>query len=247
MGGTIGKIGGFSLNYYKHIHTGEGGMAVTDNSGYAEKMRLIRNHGVAVVESKGHEDIINCLGFNFRLAEMEAVIGRAKLRKSPSVVEQRFRAGKKRSNILTQLLGIRLPRVNEENSHAFYIFAIGLDLESLGVSKETIVSAFQAEGVPWLYGGYQNINLQQIYQRKIACGKNGFLWNLLPEERHPQYHKDICPVAEKLHDEEVIYLQICQHDDDERQTQLVGEAFLKVWNNLEELRGWEDQKLSDHH
>jgi hypothetical protein len=75
----------------------------------------------------------------------------------------------------------------------------------------------------------------------------GFPWNLHPEDQHPDYGKGICPVAEKLHDEEVICLQICQHDYDERQTQLVGEAFLKVWNNLEELRGWEDQKLSDHH
>ena len=63
--GTIGDIGGFSLNYHKHIHTGEGGMAVTDNPEFAEKMRLIRNHGEAVVEDKGQEDITNCLGFNY--------------------------------------------------------------------------------------------------------------------------------------------------------------------------------------
>ena len=79
--GTIGDIGGFSLNYHKHIHTGEGGMAVTDNPEFAEKMRLIRNHGEAVVEDKGQVDITNCLGFNFRLGEIEAAIGRVQLGK----------------------------------------------------------------------------------------------------------------------------------------------------------------------
>ena len=59
------------------IFTQGRGLAVTDNPEYAEKMRLIRNHGEAVVEDKGQEDITNCLGFNFRLGEIEAAIGEA--------------------------------------------------------------------------------------------------------------------------------------------------------------------------
>ena len=237
--GTIGDIGGFSLNYHKHIHTGEGGMAVTDNAEYAEKMRLIRNHGEAVVEDKGQEDISNCLGFNFRLGEIEAAIGRVQLGKLPSVVERRFNAGKNLSMMLDKLPGIRLPLFDEEFSHAFYVFAIGLAPEVIGLSRDTIVAALQAEGVPWVYAGYQNIHLQPMYQRKIAYGKDGFPWSLLPEEQQPAYSKGICPVAEKLHDEEVVCLQICQHDYDDKQTELVGLAFLKVWNALNELREWE--------
>jgi perosamine synthetase len=242
--GTIGDIGGFSLNYHKHIHTGEGGMAVTDNTEFAEKMRLIRNHGEAVVEDKGQEDITNCLGFNFRLGEIEAAIGRVQLGKLPTVVERRFHAGKNLSTMLENLPGIRLPIVDEEISHAFYVFAIGLDLEVMGVSRNTVVAALQAEGVPWVYGGYQNIHLQPMYQKKIAYGRNGFPWSIHPKESQPDYGKGICPIAEKLHDHEVICLQICQHDYDARQTELVGEAFLKVWKNLDELRAWESAQNS---
>jgi perosamine synthetase len=245
--GTVGDIGGFSLNYHKHIHTGEGGMAVTNNPEYAEKMRLIRNHGEAVVEAKGEKDITNCLGFNFRLGEIEAAIGRVQLGKLPSVVERRFHAGKKLSNILSELPGIRLPLADGEFSHAFYVFAIGLEPEAMGLSRDTIVAALQAEGVPWVYGGYQNIHLQPMYQRKIAYGVGGFPWNLHPEDQHPDYGKGICPVAEKLHDEEVICLQICQHDYDVHQTELVGNAFVKVWNAMNELREWETKKLPKHH
>ena len=50
--GTVTDIGGFSLNYHKHIHTGEGGVAVTNDDFLAERMRLIRNHGEVVVSEK---------------------------------------------------------------------------------------------------------------------------------------------------------------------------------------------------
>ena len=49
--GTLADIGGFSLNYHKHIHCGEGGLLVTNDDRLAERLRLIRNHGEAVIQS----------------------------------------------------------------------------------------------------------------------------------------------------------------------------------------------------
>ena len=65
MAGTIADVGGYSLNYHKHIHTGEGGMMITDNDQIAEKLRLIRNHAEGVVEQKGEKEIKNMIGYNF--------------------------------------------------------------------------------------------------------------------------------------------------------------------------------------
>ncbi|MEO8211538.1 MAG: DegT/DnrJ/EryC1/StrS family aminotransferase, partial [bacterium] len=67
--GTIGDVGVFSLNYHKHIHTGEGGMITTNNPKIAEKLELIRNHGEAVVEGKKVQDMWNTYGFNYRMTE----------------------------------------------------------------------------------------------------------------------------------------------------------------------------------
>ena len=50
--GTISHIGGFSLNRFKHINTGEGGVIVTNDDELAERIRLIRNHADAVVARK---------------------------------------------------------------------------------------------------------------------------------------------------------------------------------------------------
>ena len=63
--GTLSDIGGFSFNYHKHIHTGEGGLIVTSDEGLAERCRLIRNHAEAVVANRPDASLSNMIGFNF--------------------------------------------------------------------------------------------------------------------------------------------------------------------------------------
>ncbi len=80
--GTLGDIGIYSLNYHKHIHTGEGCLIVTDNDDLADKLKLIRNHAEAVVEAKGYSTLVNMLGFNYRMTEIEASMAREQLKKT---------------------------------------------------------------------------------------------------------------------------------------------------------------------
>src|SRR4029079_277780 len=87
--GTLGDIGGFSLNYHKHVHTGEGGVMVTDDDDLADRLRLIRNHAEVVVEDKGVTNLSNMIGFNFRLGEVECAIGIEQLKKLRRMTESR--------------------------------------------------------------------------------------------------------------------------------------------------------------
>ena len=89
MVGTSAHIGGFSLNYHKHIHCGEGGLLVTDDDNLAERLKLIRNHGEAVIQSNEPSQLCNILGHNFRLGEIEAAIARAQLHKLPAQIASR--------------------------------------------------------------------------------------------------------------------------------------------------------------
>ena len=57
--GTIGDIGGFSLNVNKSIQTGDGGVCVSNNDDLAYRLQLISNHGEAVVGAAGYENILN--------------------------------------------------------------------------------------------------------------------------------------------------------------------------------------------
>jgi dTDP-4-amino-4,6-dideoxygalactose transaminase len=84
--GTWGDIGCFSFFSNKNMTTGEGGMLVTDDDGLAEKLRLLRSHGMTSLSwdrHKGHAstyDVV-ALGYNYRIDEMRSALGRAQLRK----------------------------------------------------------------------------------------------------------------------------------------------------------------------
>ena len=122
--GTIADIGGYSLNYHKHIHTGEGGILVTDDDKLAERLRLIRNHAEAVVGAKGEENIVNMIGYNFRLGEIESAIGIEQLKKLNHLLEKRQDAATKLNEGLKDLLGLQLHTAASNCTHAYYLYPL---------------------------------------------------------------------------------------------------------------------------
>ena len=234
--GTLADIGGFSLNYHKHIHTGEGGVAVTDDPMFAERMRLIRNHAEAVVGGKGEQDLRNMVGHNFRLGEIEAAIGTEQLKKLDRLVASRRQVAAGLRGELAGLEGLQLPKVAPANTHSYYAFAMDIDVSAIGVSRARIVDALIAEGVQGLAAGYQNLHLLPVYQQKIAFGSSGFPWSSDICRREVDYRRGICPVAERLHDDSYIGLAACSFEFSEQEVAQTGEAFRKVWSGLGALR-----------
>jgi len=233
--GTYGDVGGYSLNYHKHIHTGEGGIIVTNDDDLAERMRLIRNHGEAVVGDKGEENINNIIGYNFRMGEIEAAIGIEQLKKLPSLVMQRQLIAKRLDEGLKDLIGLNLPLSTEESTNVYYAYGMSLDLDLIPVSRDTIHSALVAEGVT-ISKAFQLIHLLPLYQKKIAYGSKGFPWSSDICKRKINYDKGICPVAEKMQDTSYLALGLCSFDWSEEDVDLVVESFKKVWNNMEKLK-----------
>ncbi len=236
VGGTLAEIGGFSLNYHKHVHTGEGGILVTDDDELADRLRLIRNHAEAVVGDKGVTKLNNMVGYNFRLGEIECAIGIEQLRKLPRLVADRQRAAARLAARLSKLPGLRTPIVRPGSTHAYYMFPMVLDLARLGVSRARIHAALEAEGVPSLAQGYVNVHLLPMYQKKIAYGSHGFPWTAPFCKRDVSYAKGICPVAETLHDSTYLGFEMCQHWLPDEEVDLMAMAFEKVWSQLGALK-----------
>lgn len=233
--GTLADVGGFSLNYHKHIHTGEGGILVTNDDVIAERLQLIRNHAEAVVGDKGVTDLANMVGYNFRLGEIECAIGIEQLKKLDRLVADRQRAAERLSRGLAGLRGLRLPVVEAGCTHAYYVYPMVLDIDLLGVDRERLVDALRAEGVPALAARYQNIHLLPIFQQKIAYGSSGFPWSADFCRRDVSYAKGICPVAEEMNDRRYIGFSMCVHELGDAEIDLVIAAFHKVWQHLSAL------------
>ena len=234
--GTLAHIGGFSLNYHKHIHTGEGGVLVTNDDLLAEKLQLIRNHAEAVVGGKGVTNLANMLGYNFRLGEIECAIGIEQLKKLKGFVDSRQRAAEQLTRGLAGLVGLKTPFVRNDCTHVFYVYPMQLDIVKLGVPRALIVRALEAEGVEGLSEGYSNVHLLPLYQQKVAYGSNGFPWSSDICRRQVSYAKGICPVAETLHDSTYLGYEMCLHQLDYQEVAMVVNAFKKVWANIELLK-----------
>ena len=230
--GTLADIGGYSLNYHKHINTGEGGILVTNDDAYADKLRLIRNHAEVVVESKGNKDLTNMVGYNFRLGEIECAIGIEQIKKLPKLVEKRQKVAERLTAGLSGLKGLQLPFVESDCSHVYYVYAMVVDTKLLNISNEKIAEALVAEGVTGIGTKYQNIHLLPMYQKKIAFGSKGFPWKSEFCKRDVDYSKGICPVAESLQDDCFLSFGISQFDLEINDIDLIIKAFQKVWSNL---------------
>ena len=133
------------------------------------------------------------------------------------------------------MTGLLTPVVKPDCTHVYYVYPIILDINTLGVSRDRIYAALQAEGVS-VANRYQNIHLLPIYQKKIAYGSRSFPWSSDICKRDIDYRKGICPVAEDLNDERFLSIGLCVFDLDDRDVDLIVAAFKKVWEQMEVLR-----------
>jgi perosamine synthetase len=115
IGKPHGDIACFSFHPRKVITTGEGGMLTTSNPEFDRKFRLLRQHGMSVPDTMRHasaqvifEDYVT-VGFNYRMTDIQAAIGRKQLTKLPEIVARRRALASRYAELLGDIEGLRLP------------------------------------------------------------------------------------------------------------------------------------------
>lgn len=234
--GTLADIGVFSLNYHKIIHTGEGGIVVTNDDDLADRLRLIRNHAEVVVKSKGTQDITNLIGFNYRMTEIEAAIGSEQLKKLECLITPRVEAADYLTERLGVLPGITPPVVRPGVRHGYYVYAIRYEAGKTGVVRSRLATALRAEGIPIVEGYVEPIYLEPLYQRRIAFGRHGFPFTYSGYKGHVSYDRGICPVTEWMYREELLTTTVCHAGVTRSDLDDVVAAFHKVFENITDLR-----------
>jgi dTDP-4-amino-4,6-dideoxygalactose transaminase len=239
--GTLGHMGVFSLNYHKHIHTGEGGVVVTNDDKLADRVALIRNHAEGVVGAKGGIDLVNMVGFNFRLGEIEAAIGRSQLAKGPALVARRRELVAYLEKKIAGIPGLTPAPVNPEDTHVYYVHPLLFEAEKAGVSRDLFVKAVRAELPPTVLreqhgplvgAGYvKPLYLHPMFQKKIAYGDKGCPFACPHYKGEADYSPGICPNAEKAHFEALITHELMRPPMTERDVDDVAAAFCKVADN----------------
>jgi perosamine synthetase len=246
LAGTLGDVGVYSLNYHKHIHCGEGGIVVTNDDNIAERLRMIRNHAEAVVDDRVFETTINMLGFNYRMTELEAAIGRMQLEKLEFLVDSRIKNVKYLEEKLSGIPFLEMPKIRNKSSHVYYVHPIKFNKNIAGVHRDMFVRAVKAElsvterreeeGVRIGCGYVKPLYLQQIYQKKWVYGTQGYPWNAFEHGNNVNYNEGICPVAEQMYRDVVVTHELMHPGMGIQDLDDIVRAFYKVSENLDELR-----------
>ena len=243
--GTLGDMGVYSLNYHKHIHAGEGGIVVTNDDELATRVRLVRNHAEAVVEDMGYHNLVNMLGFNYRMTEIEAAIAREQLKKLAGLIYARRLNVECLNEKLTAVSCIDVPKVRPECEHSWYVHPLQYKKSIGEINRELYVQAVAAELMPTELRESEGVNigsgyvkplyLQPIYQERIAYGYLGCPFTCPHYQGTLNYAKGICPICEKMHYEVLITNELIRPPLTASDLEHVAEAFKKVYDNRHDL------------
>jgi dTDP-4-amino-4,6-dideoxygalactose transaminase len=132
--GSIGDIGCFSFFSNKNLTTGEGGMLTTNNDALAERIKLLRSHGMTSLtwdRERGHSfsyDVTDS-GWNYRIDEMRAALGLVQLRKLATNNQRRAEAVNWYHEKLAALQGIGLPFAHYAETSSYHLMPIVLSAD----------------------------------------------------------------------------------------------------------------------
>ena len=244
--GSLGHMGVFSLNYHKHIHTGEGGVVTTNDGALCESLQLIRNHAEAVVRRKQHPNLVNMIGFNLRLGEIEAAMGRCQLKKGPDLVARRRDNVAHLERQLAGLPGVKLPTVLPGNRHVYYIHALTYDETVTEIPRSLFVQALKAElpacelrekeGTLIGEGYVRPLYLEPMFQTLTGYGTTGCPFTCPHYGGKADYREGLCPACEDAHFRTLFSHELMRPPMTERDLDDVAAAFHKVAGNLPALR-----------
>lgn len=150
--GSFGDISCFSFFGNKVITTGEGGMCLTNNEILAEKMRILRDHGMNPNKKYWHDTI----GFNYRMTNIQAAIGVAQLRKIDKFISKRRKIAEKYAEELKELEDVKLIKLHPQSSWAkgiYWMYCILLE-DNFGLSRDDLIIALGKRGIdtrPFFY------------------------------------------------------------------------------------------------
>lgn len=177
----------FSFHPVKIVTTGEGGMAVTNDSDLAEKLELLRSHGITrnselmtkPMEGPWYYQQID-LGYNYRMTDLQAALGVSQMSRLASYVAKRHELAN-RYNQQLQDLPITLPWQHEDSYSGLHLYVIRLQLDKISKTHLEVFNGMRKSGI-LVNLHYIPVHLQPYYLEM------GFNEGQFPEAE--QYYKE---------------------------------------------------------
>jgi perosamine synthetase len=132
VGKPHGDVACFSFHPRKVITTGDGGMLTTKHAEWDQQFRLLRQHGMSIPDTVRHNsrevlrERYDIVGYNYRMTDLQAAVGRAQLRRLAGIVERRRALARRYCSLLAAVPGIELPVESAKARSNWQSFAVRL-------------------------------------------------------------------------------------------------------------------------
>jgi len=248
--GTMGHTGTFSLNCFKNLCGGEGGLFTTNDEALLNKGVLIRCFGDEIDE-ESHRRIYNAsiLGYMYRNQELPAALARGQLKHLDEYNAQRIANAEYLTKHLSRIPGVIPPYCPPDCRHVYFMYNVRFDPKAAGVSCEprrfriAVEKALYKEGM--LVGQWQTMPVpaQDLFQSKLGYGASHHPW-ALNEAKGITYSYDVdqFPVAKNLCDTYTVVHGIHAPNDKVVMDKILA-AFDKVFANLDVAIAHADDKI----
>lgn len=189
--GTLGTIGCYSLNEFKHISCGDGGLVATDDDDLAVRIRLATDKGYDRSSGAAYRHP-TFLCANYRMTELQGAVALAQLDKLDSIVSRRRAWCRALSDHLDAIPGLDTPKVTEGCDPSWWFYMLRVDPETLG-DADVFAEGLRAEGVTAsaYYIG------QCVYEYPLFVDHSAFESGEHPFQKQV-YGPGLCPVAENV-------------------------------------------------
>lgn len=170
--GSISPLTCFSFHPRKSITAGEGGIITTDDADLAARARVLRSHGASVSDLARHQattvvlEEYDALGFNYRMTDIQAAVGREQLKKIDWILQRRCELGERYARLLADVPGITPPYAPAEAPHTYQSYAVRLD-PALWPPRDVVMERMLAHGIA-TRRGVMAIHQEPYYQRRFG-------------------------------------------------------------------------------
>ena len=178
--GVIGEIGCFSFHPRKHLTTGEGGMLVTNDEKIAEKAMMLRNHGV---KRENERLTFSLPGFNYRLSDVQAILGIAQLKDlDETVAEYRKIAKRYAEKLSSKSLGIIPPLEKNWAYHSYQAYVVRIT-EKFRTPKDSLIEKLKSNyGVETQTGSFSLRKIQYFNGARFTSRRRRPVCDILHDE-----------------------------------------------------------------
>lgn len=189
--GSLSDAGSFSFFPTKPMTTGEGGIITTDNGNLDKFARSLRHHGI-----EGRDNYPR-FGYNWRMSDINAIIGIHQLARLDFFVKKRNETARKYAEKLSKLKNVKTIKVPSNTVHSYYKFPIILPFDTTELQK-TLKEKHEIE-TSFLY--YPPIHLQPVYQKHFEY-KSG----MMPVSEDVLKRMICLPMFVGITDEQIYYV-----------------------------------------